>query len=57
VVDQLLGDVEVVGYENAHVVGVTILGERREPDEIDEENGDHPPLDGGPRLGCMCQLR
>ena len=45
------GSVEVAGQEFAHLLGVAALGERREADEVGEEDGDEPPLGRGPD-GC-----
>ena len=45
--DHLAGDLEVAGQGVADLLGVALLGERREPDEVGEEHRDVPPLGDG----------
>ena len=48
--DDAPGRVEVAGEQLADVLGVAPLGERREADEVGEQDGDEPAL-GGRRRG------
>ena len=45
--DQPAARVEVAGEELAHLLGVAALGERREADEVGEEDGDEAALGRG----------
>ena len=45
--DHVRGELEVAGQRVADVLGVTLLGERREADEVGEEDGDEAPLGEG----------
>ena len=47
--DDVGGDLEVAGQEITHLLRVPVLGERREADEVGEENGDVPALDSDRR--------
>ncbi len=49
--DHLPRGVEVAREELAHLLRVTILRQRREADEVGEEDGDEPPLGFGGRRG------
>ena len=42
--DQAPAGFEVLREQLAHLFGIASLGERREPDQVGEENGDQPPL-------------
>ena len=44
--DQSAAGVEVAREELPHLLGVARLGERREPDEVGEQDGDQAPLGG-----------
>ena len=50
--DDVGGDLEVPRQEVAHLFGVAVFRERREADEVGEEHGDEPPLDGDCRLSA-----
>ena len=47
--DDLPRRLEVAAQKFAHGLGVTGLGEGREPDEVGEEDADDPSLGRGPR--------
>ena len=51
-VDDLLAVLEVARQELAHVLGVAALGERREADEVGEQDGDQATLRHGSRGAC-----
>jgi hypothetical protein len=42
--DDVPGEVEVARQELANLLRVAALGERREPDEVGEQDGDEPSL-------------
>ena len=44
--DRVSRGIEVAGEELADVLGVTALGDRREADEVGEQDGHHPALHG-----------
>ena len=49
--DHVPGEVEVAAQGLARLLGVALLGERREADEVREQDRDHPPLGDGRRRG------
>ena len=58
--DQSAARVEVAREELAYVLGVAALRDRREADEVGEEDGDEATLGGGssrPRCGRRCRYR
>src|SRR5690606_20676354 len=52
--DRVAGDVEVAGQELAGGLGVAVLGQGGEADEVGEEDGDQPPLGDGRRVRSRC---
>ncbi|HVS62198.1 MAG TPA: hypothetical protein VMT85_01720 [Thermoanaerobaculia bacterium] len=45
--DDLAGGLEIMGQQVAHVLGVPLLRQRREADEVGEEHADQASLGGG----------
>ena len=49
--DDVAGELEVAGQRVADVLGVALLGERREPDQVGEQDRHEPSLGGRTRTG------